>query len=613
MLAKGIELHQTKTPNVDIKTNNPEIERAYDYRDADSRLVFQVVRRKGKRFAQRRPTGDGGWAWNLVGVERLPYRLPELLNSNDHWVLIVEGEKDVDALRAIGLTSTCNPGGAGKWTDQFARYFVDRKVSIIPDNDDVGRQHAETVAANLQTRARCVRIVNLPDLPVKGDVSDWLKAGGNRQTLLKLVASASDWSASKPNTFGDWYSQALAGARGQPLANHANALSGLRNDPAWQGVLGFDEMSEQIIKLKPVPRFPPESLKPFDVPTPWTDQDDTIAQEWFQRAGFPTIALNTIQNAISQRARECEFHPLRDWLRSLKWDGVQRIDGCTSNEGEIVHPWLAQYFGCKDDAYIREVGRCFLVAAVARIFIPGCQVDHTLVLEGAQGIGKSSALRILAGDEYFSDSLPHIGTKDAAVHVRGKWFIEMPELAALSRAQIEEAKAYLSRREERFRPPYGRHEIRYKRQCIFVATTNLNDYLKDETGNRRFWPVRTHDIDLSSLRRESEQIWAEAVQLFDRKYPWHVTDSEILAMLTDQQAARYEADAWEDAIIAWLDDRKDSGHTLSEIMCGALRIENAQIDKAGQNRVKRILKTLNWEPGTRQGDRRPWVRKKSEA
>ena len=608
MQAKGAVLHPTKTRTPNPKSANTQIENTYDYRDANNRLVFQVVRRKGKRFAQRRPFGNGQWRWNLKGVEPLPYRLPDLLNSKHEWVLIAEGEKDVDALRALGLTATCNPGGAGKWSDRFSKYFVGRNVAVLPDNDKIGLEHAEKVAASLQAHAHRIRIIRLPNLAEKSDVSDWLDAGGRRQTLLDLIASSEDWRASESTGTGDWYSRAQAGARGQPLPNHANALLGLRNDPAWHGVFGLDKMSEQIVKLKPVPRWPDEASTTFDVPEPWSDQDDAIAQEWFQLAGFPTIALSTVQNAIRQRAQECGFHPLLDWLRSLKWDGVTRIDGYTSNEGEIVPPWLTQYLGCKDDTYIREIGRRFLVSAVARVFIPGCQVDHILVLEGAQGTGKSSACRVLAGDEFFSDSLPQIGTKDAADHVRGKWFIEIPELAALSRAQIEDIKAYLSRRVDRFRPPYGRREIGYKRQCVFVATTNLDRHLKDETGNRRFWPMRTFDIDLSGLQRDRDQIWAEAVHLFERGYAWHITDKDIHATVKIEQAARYEGDAWEDPIVAWLDDRKDEEFTLSEIMYGALKIENAQMDRSGQNRVNRILKERGWKPGPRQSTRRIWIR-----
>ena len=164
----------------------------YDYRDATGALVFEVVRQAGKRFHQRRPDGNGGWIRNLDGVTRVLYRLPELLASNgDAWV--VEGEKDTDRLRCEGLTATCNPGGAGKWRPEYAASLAGRVVAVIPDNDDAGRAHAHRVAASLHGVAASVRVVNLPGLPVGGDVSTWLDQGGGRVELQVLAATTPEW------------------------------------------------------------------------------------------------------------------------------------------------------------------------------------------------------------------------------------------------------------------------------------------------------------------------------------------------------------------------------------------------------------------------------------
>lgn len=173
----------------------------YDYCDTLEHLVYQVVRKEPKSFVQRRPDGKGGWVWNMQGVEPLPYRLPGLLAS-DGVVLIVEGEKDVDNLRALGFTATCNHGGAGKWRDALSGYLRDRDVAILPDNDQPGHDHAEKVARSLAGGAASVRVVTLPGLAEKGDVSDWIAAGGTAAQLRALIDGAPRWEPdSKYTTF----------------------------------------------------------------------------------------------------------------------------------------------------------------------------------------------------------------------------------------------------------------------------------------------------------------------------------------------------------------------------------------------------------------------------
>jgi len=168
----------------------------YDYIDAEGRLRFQVVRRSGKNFRQRQPDGKGGWIWNAKGAPLLIYRLPEVRDAitSGRTIFVTEGEKDADRLAGFGLTATCNPGGAGKWRPEHSAYLHGAHVVILPDNDDPGRKHAHQVAASLQGRAKSVRVLNLPGLPDKGDVSDWLDAGGTVDELERLAASTSEWS-----------------------------------------------------------------------------------------------------------------------------------------------------------------------------------------------------------------------------------------------------------------------------------------------------------------------------------------------------------------------------------------------------------------------------------
>ena len=167
----------------------------YSYRDEAGELLFQVVRYIPKAFAQRRPDGDGGWSWDLKGVRRVLYQLPEVLAvaAAGETIFVVEGEKDCDALAALGLAATTNPGGAGKWRPEYSGALAGARVVIIPDNDEPGRRHAEQVAQSLQGTAAEVRVLELPDLPPKGDVSDWLSRGGTKEQLLRLAAEAPPW------------------------------------------------------------------------------------------------------------------------------------------------------------------------------------------------------------------------------------------------------------------------------------------------------------------------------------------------------------------------------------------------------------------------------------
>ena len=177
---------------VEQETIKPRLVKSYDYRNESGTLLYQVQRFEPKKFVQRRPDGDG-WIYKIKDVRRVPYRLPELLAAPlKNSIYIVEGEKDVDRLMELGLVATCNSGGAGKWEKSFSEHFKDRTVIVIPDNDDAGRAHAQKVAKNLRDTAYMVRILQLPDLLEKGDVSDWLDAGGTVDELVKLKTATPD-------------------------------------------------------------------------------------------------------------------------------------------------------------------------------------------------------------------------------------------------------------------------------------------------------------------------------------------------------------------------------------------------------------------------------------
>ena len=207
----------SKRPSLRKRPPKGKIIAAYDYRDEHGTLLYQVCRLEPKDFRQRQPdpAGDGGWTWDLKGVRPIPYRLPELMEApKNDWVFICEGEKDADNLARLGLVATTNSGGAGKWRPEFARYFKERRVAILPDNDEAGRNHAQRVAQNLYGVAASIRIVPLPGLPEKGDISDWLESGHSKAELLELVNSAEEWKPiAKPPEAEEIHSTDLGNAR----------------------------------------------------------------------------------------------------------------------------------------------------------------------------------------------------------------------------------------------------------------------------------------------------------------------------------------------------------------------------------------------------------------
>jgi putative DNA primase/helicase len=238
-------------------------------------------------------------------------------------------------------------------------------------------------------------------------------------------------------------------------------------------------------------------------------------------------------------------------------------------------------------------------------------VDHLPVLEGRQGALKSTACQILGG-EYFSDSLPDVTAwKDAAQHLRGKWLIEVSEMHAMNKAEAAQLKAFITRTTERYRPPHARKEVIEPRQVVFIGTTNKDAYLRDETGGRRFWPVRTGIIDVEKLARDRDQLFAEAVARYRAGEPWWPRPDFEREHIVPQQGERYEADVWEEAIASYL--KAVTRTTVWVVAREALYIETPRIGKADSNRISAAMERLGWHRERPDGKtdwqgKRWWVR-----
>ena len=598
------------------KKSKGKIVATYDYRSADGVLVYQVVRFDPKDFRQRRPNGAGGWHWNLKGVGRIPYRLPELSAAfPGDPVFVVEGEKDVDALQALGLVATCNAGGAAplggssKWPANFGPYFTARDVVIVPDNDPAGEAHATTVAMSLTgmtASAASVKIVRLPGLPAKGDVSDWIAAGGSAAQLKRLAAAATpfDRSTAKVETVAParrnlgskpgWIDELQRNERGEPRGNLANVMMALRDDQHFERMFGYDEMMRAPMLLEPVPSIIIQHDPARFTPRPVSDADVGAVQEWLQLACLEGLSKDTTHQAVDLRATERSYHPVRDYLNACRWDGIKR-----------VNTWLSSYLGVQPTDYASGIGRMFLVAMVARVFEPGCKCDYMLIFEGPQGARKSTACAILGG-EWFSDNLPDIRSagKDVAQHINGKWLVEVAEMSALDKTEAAALKAFITRPIERYRPSYGRKEVYEPRQCVFVGTTNKEAYLRDETGGRRFWPVKVGRIDTDALARDRDQLLAEALALFRAGVKWWPDQMFEAKHIAPEQEARYEADAWEEAISIYLLGKHRT--TILEVAKDGLSFEAQRVGTADQRRIVAIMERLGWRRGTKTNTGVPW-------
>lgn len=370
---------------------------------------------------------------------------------------------------------------------------------------------------------------------------------------------------------------------GLPLPTAGNIELILTHGP-WRGVLAYDAFGNTEVIRKPLPWRDRE--RPNRDYEPWLAADDKRLQHWFAKV-HKINSAKIIQNAFTEVVHRNVFHPIRSFIERNNWDGVERAERI-----------FVDYLGAADAHYVRQVTRKMLLAAVARLYRPGCKFDQMLVLIGPQGAGKSSLLAKL-GREWFSDSLRTFESKEAGEHLQSGWIFEIGELSAMKKSEVEEVKAFLSKTEDRYRVAYDRQVSEFPRKCVFFGTTNTRDFLRDATGNRRFWPV---EVDPEKARFNHwahltdevvGQIWAEVLNWFKAGETLEL-DKEARTEAEQQQAAHMESDPREGLIQEWLDTpvEDDMGRPTEDLRD---RVCAAQI----------WVECLN----KRKGDMRPWEAK----
>lgn len=404
------------------------------------------------------------------------------------------------------------------------------------------------------------------------------KHGEERDTIIKFdVSRKQDGTAKYDNTIGNVFNffmlDELVGLPGKP-----NPLKGL---------IRYNTFSQEVQFTRMAP-WHQKGLAPLV----WSEDDTLHLKLLLNQVCHFTPSTETLSEGVRVAAYKQRIHPIKDYLFSLEWDGIPRLD-----------TWLIKYLGCEDTPYVREVGKNTLIAAVDRILNPGCKHDSILVIEGEQGTGKSQAIEILGGDYYLDPHLELSNMKDATSVLEGGWIIELSEMDFVRKSDYATLRAFISRKTDKVRPAYARTHKHFPRQCIFIGTFNPEPYmgyLTDPTGNRRYWPVTSTVIDLDGLRANRDQIFAEALYRCLAGEPHHIIDSDLITEAKKEQHARMSEDSFQETIERWIHEKKSrlgqsyGSFTTDDVLIGALGCSGAQITNSIRGRVSRVLTNLGY-------------------
>ena len=454
-------------------------------------------------------------------------------------IFYVEGEKDTNTLMRKGYTVfTC--GGSGDWKKSVSEIVRQANVIILADNDEPGEQLAYQVMQDLQLISNSVRIIKpMPDVD-KADITDYFEAGHTVEEFENLIRTGDDTKyictdVQKNQKQGTGRKQAVTQENKGDVAgglalvfrsldcnydedgNVKSVKQLVHNfeivmdkDSRFAGKIRLNEFAQQPYLYGSVPWENENNCRA------WSSHDDSALFSLIQ-ADYGLKSRQDFADALKNVSMRNKFHPVRELLDSLTWDGKEHIRGL-----------LPEYLGAEDSDYTYQVMRLWMLGAVSRAYKPGSKFDYTMILQGSQGIGKSTFLKQLAMDDsWFNDSLDSLDSDKAVQSLTGSWIIELAELKSLARTAggVESVKRFLTATQDKYRIPYERRADTFYRQCVFAGTTNKDDFLQDETGNRRFLIVQTgvkkpsKSLFVPEIMDTIKQAWAEAVNIWKNEKP----------------------------------------------------------------------------------------------
>ena len=557
-------------------------------------------------FSWQYDTARMGWAQLALPDQPRPLYRPENLESHLHWpVYVFEREDMVDAFHTLSgdaeVIATTVPGGCTKFDMGEWEALYGRTVVLWPTKTKESLEGMHALGRRLLKAGSKVSVLQIPqDKPAGWSFLQVVEAGWTweqceefiRTQRQEAVSTVVPIQAARARVGGAppilapaqptprqpaTQTQGLPALwgripglvfapNGTPYSHLSNTVATLATLPAKFSDVWYDEFHARVMTDPASPRA-------------WTDIDTFELTAMLQgQLGFAAIRPVTVWEALTTYAMRHPRNEVREWLDGLEWDGQQRL---------LV--MLHRGWGVEATPYASSVGRCFMVGAVARIYRPGCQCDHVPVFEGPGGAGKTSALRILFG-KWFDNPSALFGDKDFLQNMRGKWCLELAELANMRGRSIEIVKAVITRTEDNYRAPYAREPAAHARQCIFAATTDQFHWNTDRAGGRRWWPFLCGDIDLEWIAAKREQLFAEAVYRFKDGEPWHNVQP---ADAREQQQQRKPSDVWHDILETRLAGYKEVSfvHVCELLMGENPRDWTPQL----QDRAMALLEALGWQ------------------